>query len=228
MFINILIADDHALLRQGIRKVLELEPDFSVVGEAGDGEETLRRVKELKPDVVLLDINMPRLNGLEVAKRMKQEQINSKILILTIHDDESYVVEVIRAGAAGYLLKDVEPRMLVQAIRCVQAGESFIYPTLAKRLFNQINQTTKVSRVTDKPAESTDLNKEEQLTGREREILRLICQGMSNQVIAHQLYISEKTVKNHLTNIFRKINVSDRTQAVLYALKNKIAELGEG
>lgn len=227
MFINILIADDHALLRQGIRKVLELEPDFSVVGETGDGEETLRRVKELKPDVVLLDINMPRLNGLEVARRMRQDQVDSKILILTIHDDESYVVEVIRAGAAGYLLKDVEPRMLVQAIRCVHSGESFIYPTLAKRLFNQINQTTKVSRVADKLADGIDLNKEEQLTGREKEILRLICRGLSNQTIAQQLYISEKTVKNHLTNIFRKIDVSDRTQAVLYALKNKIAELGE-
>ncbi len=221
MVITILVADDHALLRQGIKNALELEPDFRVIGEAGDGEETIEKVKKLNPDVLLLDINMPRLNGLEVAKRLGDSG-HTKIVILTIHDDDSYVVEVIRSGASGYLLKDVEPRMLVQAIRCVHGGDSFIYPTLAKRLFNQM-RGQEIRRA--ESLKIADLPSEERLTGREKEVLYYTCQGLSNLAIAQKLFLSEKTVKNHLTNIFRKINVTDRTQAVLYALKHKIVEL---
>lgn len=222
MPIKLLIADDHALLRQGIKNVLELESDLTVIGEAADGDEAISKATELKPDIVLLDINMPRGNGLEVTRRLRDLKVNSKVIILTIHDDENYVLEVIRAGAAGYLLKDIEPGMLVKAIRTVYEGESFIYPTLAKKLFSEIN------RQEDKKHELTkimDRRREERLTYREIEVLQLICQGMSNHTIAQTLFLSEKTVKNHLTNIFRKINVTDRTQAVLYALKNKIVEL---
>lgn len=222
MPIKILIADDHALLRQGIKNVLELEPDFTVIGEAADGDEAISKSTELIPDILLLDINMPKVSGLEVTRRLRGMQPNVKVIILTIHDDESYVVEVLKAGAAGYLLKDVEPGMLVKAIRTVYEGESFIYPTLARKLFHEFN------RRQDKKSDTAMLlerRREERLTYREIEVLQLICKGMSNQSIARTLFLSEKTVKNHLTNIFRKINVTDRTQAVLYALKHKIVEL---
>lgn len=223
MPIKILIADDHALLRQGIKNVLSLEADIDVIGEAGDGEETVRRAAELAPDIILLDINMPRGNGLDVTKKLRVEQPSIKVIILTIHDDDNYVVEVIKAGAAGYLLKDIEPGMLVKAIRTVYGGESFIYPTLAKKLFGEITRREEEKK--HETAAMLQRRKEERLTYREVEVLQLIGQGMSNQEIAQKLFLSEKTVKNHLTNIFRKINVTDRTQAVLYAIKHKIVVL---
>lgn len=222
MPIRIVIADDHALLRQGIKNVLSLEPDFEVVGEAADGDEAISKVESLKPDILLLDINMPRMTGLEVAKRLKAAKAAVKIIILTIHDDESYVIEVIKSGAIGYLLKDIEPGMLVKAIRMVADGQSFIYPTLANRLFGEL------ARQEDKRNAALAMlerPKEERLTYREVEVLQLVGQGMNNQEIAQKLFLSEKTVKNHLTNIFRKINVVDRTQAVLYAIKHKIVVL---
>lgn len=223
MPIRILIADDHALLRQGIKNVLELESDFAIVAEAGDGEEAVRKAGEAVPDIALLDINMPRLNGLEVTKRIRAALPSVKVIILTIHDDESYVVEVVKAGAAGYLLKDVEPGMLIKAIRTVYEGESFIYPTLAKKLFGEITRLEEERR--HGPASFLQHGRDERLTLRELEVLQLIAKGLSNQEIAHKLFLSEKTVKNHLTNIFRKIDVADRTQAVLYAIKNKIVVL---
>jgi Response regulator containing a CheY-like receiver domain and an HTH DNA-binding domain len=222
MSIRLVIADDHVLLRQGIKNVLELEPDFQVIGEAGDGEEAIRQVVALSPDIMLLDVNMPKLNGLEVTRKLRDLGAKSQVLILTIHDDENYVIEVVKAGAAGYLLKDIEPAMLIQAIRTVHAGESFIYPTLARKLFGQIARQEEERK---EQAEIMQRRKEERLTEREVEVLQLISQGMSNMEIALKLYLSEKTVKNHLTNIFRKISVTDRTQAVLYAIKHKIVTL---
>jgi DNA-binding NarL/FixJ family response regulator len=218
MPITILIVDDHALLRQGIKKVLDLESDFSVIGEAADGEEAIKTALQLKPDIVLLDINMPKKNGLEVTKELRQLVPEIKIVLLTIHDDENYVIEVIKAGATGYLLKDIEPGMLIKAIRSVYAGESFIYPTLAKRLFYEVGGEKKAE--SPRPRGGQDA-----LTQREVEVLQLIGQGLSNQEMAQRLFLSEKTVKNHLTNIFRKINVTDRTQAVIYAIKNKIVKV---
>jgi len=223
MSIRILIADDHALLRQGIRNVLELERDFDIVAEAGDGEEAVNRVNEVDVDIALIDINMPKLNGLDVTKRICAVQPSVKVIVLTIHDDASYVVEIIKAGAAGYLLKDIDPSMLIKAIRTVYAGESFIYPTLAKRLFGEIH------RMEDEHKQNQSCimqrGRNEHLTMRELEVLQLISKGLSNQEIANRLFLSEKTVKNHLTNIFRKIDVTDRTQAVLYSIKNKIVVL---
>ena len=219
MPIKIIIADDHALLRQGIRNVLELEADLQVTGEAGDGEEAVEKAATLKPDILLLDINMPKMNGLGVIRRMTEQQSKVKIIVLTMHDDENYVIEVIKAGAVGYLLKDIEPGMLVEAIRTVYAGESFIYPSLAKKLFGEINRQHVKNLEAAKAMART---KDERLSYRELEVLEMVCKGKSNQEVAKILFLSEKTVKNHLTNIFRKISVTDRTQAVLYAIKNKI------
>ena len=215
--ITILIVDDHALLRQGIKKVIDLESDLSVIGEAADGEEAVKLALQLKPDVVLLDVNMPKKNGLEVTKELRQLAPDIKIVLLTIHDDENYVIEVVKAGATGYLLKDIEPGMLIKALRSVYCGESFIYPTLARRLFYEAGNTER------KPEGRT--RGHAALTMRELEVLQLIGQGLSNQEMAQRLFLSEKTVKNHLTNIFRKIGVSDRTQAVIYAIKHKIVQV---
>lgn len=218
MPIRILIADDHALLRQGIRNFLSLESDFEIIGEAADGEETIRRASELRPDILLLDINMPKGNGIEVATRLRETHPEIRILALTIHDDENYMMKMIQSGAAGYLLKDVEPSMMVQAIRRVHAGESFVEPSLTAKLFRGITD-----REAQKPApQAPGMSESDKLSAREIEVLRLIGRGMSNAEIARELYLSEKTVKNHLTNIFRKIQVSDRTQAVLFAIKHKI------
>ena len=223
MPIRILIADDHALLRQGIINVLELEADVVVVAEAGDGEEAVRKAGEVMPDIALIDMNMPRLNGMEVTKQIRESFPSIKVIVLTIHDDESYVVTVIKAGAVGYLLKDIEPGMLIKAIRTVYEGESFIYPTLAKKLFGEITRLEEEKKHTARHLLQS--GRDERLTLRELEVLQLIAKGLSNQEIAGRLFLSEKTVKNHLTNIFRKIDVTDRTQAVLYALKHKIVAL---
>ena len=212
---KILIADDHALLRQGIKNVLELEPDFQVIGEAADGDEAIRMTKELRPQIVLLDINMPKINGIEVAKRLAQPKAPWKIIALTFHEDESYVVELMKAGANGYLLKDIEPGVLVQAIRCALESDEFICLSLAEEVRDQLK----------KPGMTMEAGQKKRLTARELEVLALVSQGLSNQEIAEKLFLSEKTVKNHLTNTFRKIGVTDRTQAVLYAIKNKLVIL---
>ena len=221
MPIRILIADDHQLLREGIRNFLSLEPDFEIVGEAANGEEAVTQAEALKPDVMLLDINMPKANGIEVASRLKESCPEVRILALTIHDDQNYMMNMIQSGAAGYLLKDVEPSMMVQAIRRVAAGESYVEPSLTKKLFQGITNHEEKKKATPAPG----MMEGERLSAREIEVLRLIGKGMSNAEIARELYLSEKTVKNHLTNIFRKIDVTDRTQAVLFAIKHKIVNV---
>ena len=221
MPIRILIADDHQLLREGIRNFLSLEPDFEIIGEAANGEEAIARRIELRPDVLLLDINMPKASGIEVASRLKESCPEVRILALTIHDDQNYMMNMIQSGAAGYLLKDVEPSMMVQAVRRVYAGESYVEPSLTKKLFQGITNREEKKVAPAAPG----ITEGDRLSAREIEVLRLIGKGMSNAEIARTLYLSEKTVKNHLTNIFRKIDVTDRTQAVLYAIKHKIVNV---
>ena len=221
MPIRILIADDHLLLRQGIRNFLSLEPDFDIVGEAADGEEAVAQTMALQPDILLLDINMPKATGIEVAAKVKELCPETRILALTIHDDENYMMKMIQSGAAGYLLKDVEPSMMVQAIRRVYAGESYVEPSLTKKLFRGITSREEQKLAPQPPG----MVESDKLSTREIEVLRLIGKGMSNAEIARELYLSEKTVKNHLTSIFRKLHVNDRTQALIYVLKHKLMTL---
>jgi len=222
MSIKILIADDHLLLRQGIRMVLDLEEDIEVVAEAVDGHEALAKTLMFQPDILLLDLNMPIMNGIEVAKQLQLTKTQTKIIMLTIHDDDNYVIEVLKNGVMGYLLKGVEPEMLIKAIHMVYEGNAFVYPEIAEKLFGAVQCGEDVGL---RAEEIWKERRGERLTAREMDVLRCIAKGFSNQEIAQALFVSEKTVKNHLTNIFRKINVNDRTQALLYALKNKIMTL---
>ena len=211
--INVLIADDHSLLRQGLKQILELEDDIAVVAQASDGSEAVEMTKAHKPDVILMDINMPGTNGLQAIKEIKKEKINSRIIVLTIHEDREYLFKTLQMGAEGYVLKDAEPSVLIEAIRNVYSGQSYIQPNMTMELVREFN------RVTLREKERHDANN---LTTRETEVLELIAEGMINKEIAKKLYISEKTVKNHVSSIFRKLNVSDRTQAAIYAFKHNL------
>jgi len=211
--IPILLVDDHPLLRAGLRKVLELEPDLAVVGEAGTGEEALRLARSLRPRIIIMDISLPGINGIEVTKMIKAELPETEILALTIHDDEEYMLEMVRAGARGYILKDVDPGGLIKAIKAALRGESYLSPGIAGKVFGVINRLARGGEYQPR---------RQILTRREQEVLELIAQGCSNAKIASLLAISEKTVKNHVTSIFRKLGVKDRTQAALYAIKHKL------
>lgn len=211
--ISVLIADDHSLIRQGLKQILELENDITVVAQAANGNEAVKFTRDLKPDVVLMDINMPETNGLQAIKEIKQEKMLSKVIVLTIHEDREYLFKTLQMGAEGYVLKDAEPAVLIEAIRNVHGGQSYIQPNMTRELVREFN------RVTLHEKEKGD---ESNLTSREVEVLELIAEGMINKEIAKQLYISEKTVKNHVSNIFKKLNVSDRTQAAIYAFKHNI------
>ncbi|MCX8131877.1 MAG: response regulator transcription factor [Clostridia bacterium] len=211
--IRVLIADDHSMVRQGLKQILELEDDITVVAQASNGSEAVRLSKEQKPDVVLMDINMPTLNGLQAIKEIKDEKLASKVIVLTIHEDREYLFKTIQMGAEGYVLKDAEPSVLIEAIRSVHQGQSYIQANMTKELVKEFNRVT---------LHEKDKNDENSLTSREIEVLELIAEGMINKEIAKQLYISEKTVKNHVSNIFKKLNVSDRTQAAIYAFKHNI------
>lgn len=211
--ISVLIADDHPMLRQGLKQILELERDIVVVAQATDGNEAVRYAEEYKPDVILMDINMPGVNGLQAIDEIKQKKLSSKIIVLTIHEDREYLFKTLQMGAEGYVLKDAEPAVLVEAIRNVKAGQSYIQPNMTTELVKEFNRVTLHDR---------EKREDNNLTSRELEVLELIAEGMINKEIAKQLYISEKTVKNHVSNIFKKLNVSDRTQAAIYAFKHNI------
>jgi len=207
---KILLADDHPMLRQGIRQLLEREQDFEVVAEAGDGEEAVRLASELMPDVVVMDVSMPKLNGLESTKQIRAKHPAIAVLVLTIHDEDEYIVGLLEAGAIGYLLKSAYGEELVQAIRSVRAGEFVLHPIVGQRLLKR------AARYQLKPIR---LEGVEQLTTREVDVLRLAARGMSNKEIALELGIGVRTVKGHLVNIFAKMGVGSRTEAVLRALK---------
>ncbi len=222
MAIKILIADDHALLRKGIRNVLSFEEDLEVIGEADDGQTALAHTLVMQPDVLLLDLNMPGLSGIEVAKQLQAAKCKTKIIILTIHDNDNYVLETLKNGVLGYLVKDVEPDMLIKAIHVVNEGSCYVYPSLADRIFGVTGDEEDLN---ERAREMWSEGRGERLTAREMDVLSCIAKGFSNQDIAQALFVSEKTVKNHLTNIFRKLNVNDRTQALIYVLKHKMMSL---
>jgi len=213
--IKILLVDDHLLVRQGIKKILELEEDFEVVGEAANGVEALEALENNEVDVILLDINMPELNGIETLRKIKEMDEDQKVIMLTFHDEREYLVETINLGANGYILKDAESDSLIKGIRDVNKGGSYVHPSLAGALLKDHKQTE------SEPKLSKEMEDLKRLTRREKEVLSLISQGMNNREIANSLFISEKTVKNHVSNIFKKIHVNDRTQAAIFALKNQ-------
>ncbi|MFZ5631243.1 MAG: response regulator [Bacillota bacterium] len=216
--IRVLIADDHVLVREGIIKILSLEDDIEIAGEAGDGQQAVNIALEKDFDIALLDVNMPVMDGIEACRMIKREKPGVGVIALTIHDQEEYLFEFIRAGASAYLLKDVSPGQLVETIKGVARGESYIPPKLMASVFQEINR---MSTKQQAYGQSDD----DQLTPREIEVLQHVARGDSNRSIAKKLFISEKTVKNHLYRIFQKLNVEDRTQAALYAIKNKIVDL---
>lgn len=211
--IRIIIADDHAMIKQGIKQLLELEDDLSVIATASNGVEVIEYAKGLHPDIILMDINMPVKNGLIAIEELKAMDPSFKIIVLTLHHDREYLFKTLNLGADGYVLKDAEPNILIEAIRTVHKGDTYIQPTMLKELVKEFN----VAQSSEKT-----LDKNFFLTSREIEVLSLIAKGMLNKEIASSLYISEKTVKNHVSSIFRKLNVDDRTQAAVFALKNKI------
>ncbi len=208
--IRIVIADDHAVVRQGTRSLLEREEDLEVVGEAGDGEEAEKLIEELSPDVAIIDIAMPKLNGIEVTRRIKPRCPSTAVLILSAYDDDAYIFALLEAGAAGYLLKDVDSKEVVRAVRAVHAGESVLHPVIARKVIDRFLSTAaKVGE--EKPSV--------EMSEREMEVLKLAAKGMSNQDIAKQLFISMRTVQGHLTSIFNKLSVGSRTEAIFQAVK---------
>ena len=213
MSVKVMLVDDHALMREGIRQLLEFDGSVKVIEEAGNGEECIEKIEKSKPDVLLLDINMPKKNGIEVLEEIKRKKINVKVLILTVHNEVEYLLKAVDIGVDGYLLKDSESVELKKAINAVMDGENYIQPNLIPVLNNRL-----VARDIDK-------DKIDSLTKRELEVLTQVASGMFNKEIAISLNISERTVKNHISNIFKKIDVSDRTQAAVFAIKNDIIKL---
>ena len=213
MSIRVMLADDHILMREGIRQLLEFDGSIDVVAEANDGEECIEKLLIVKPQILLLDINMPKKNGIEVLEEIKKRNIAVKVLILTVHDEIEYLIKAVDIGVDGYILKDSESTELKKAISVIMSGESYIQPKLVPALNNRL-----VTRDVDK-------DKIDSLTSRELEVLIQVANGMFNKEIATSLNISERTVKNHISNIFKKIDVSDRTQAAVFAIKNDIIKL---
>lgn len=209
--INVLLADDHMMVREGIHQLLELEDNINVIGEVGDGIECIDAIYKLRPDVVVLDINMPKMDGLSVLKKIREANISCKIIVLTFYNEIGIVQDAVKSGANGYILKEADSTLLVKAINIVTSGERYIQPSIAAML--------RQSKIIEQQ------NRVEALTRRELEIIKLLVGGLYNKEIADTLNISEKTVKNHISSIFRKINVSDRTQAAVYAIKNNLVEI---
>lgn len=212
--INVMIADDHSMVREGIKQLLELDGDIVVVAEANTGKQCMELLDENRTDVLLLDINMPDMNGLQVLQKLREQKKNVRVLILTIHNEIEYLVKAVEIGVDGYVLKDSNSSVLKKAIYNVYNGETFIQPELAPLLKIKLDERSTNSN-----------NVNDLLTKREIEVLKLLAEGLFNKEIAFNLAISEKTVKNHVSNIFRKINVSDRTQAAVYAIKNNLVDL---
>jgi len=206
--LKILIADDHPMLREALHRALDGEEDMEIVAEAGDGEEAVKLTSELKPDLVIMDIVMPKLNGIGATKKIKEVIPNTAVLILTAYNDEEYILGLLDAGAAGYILKSARGSDLVEAVRVIQAGESVLHPNIIAKL---------LERAMTGPVEGHQ--RSELLSERESEVLKLVALGMSNKGVAEKLSVSERTIKAHLTNIFNKLNVASRSEAIVRGLK---------
>ncbi|TFG44870.1 MAG: response regulator transcription factor [Dehalococcoidia bacterium] len=210
--IKVLLADDHVIVREGTREMVERQPDMQVVAEADDGVEAVELARVYRPNVIVMDIAMPRMNGIEATKEIKKFLPTTAVLILTAYDSDQYVLALIEAGAAGYMLKNVRGNQLIDAIRAVHSGESILQPSTTRRVIDQISKTSLFL------PEDNDLLSHT-LTEREMEVLKLAAKGVNNRDIAEQLFLSSRTVQTHLSNIFKKLNVASRTEAILYGLK---------
>jgi two-component system NarL family response regulator len=215
--VRVLIADDQALFRRGLFVVLGTEDDIEVVAEAEDGEEAIAKAEELAPDAVLMDVRMPRVNGIEAARRIREILPSTKILMLTVSDEEDDLYEAIKAGANGYLLKEISVEEVANAIHAVVQGQSLISPSMASKLLNEFNSLARQA------AEKEELPAPV-LTARELEVLKLVARGMSNKDVADQLFISENTVKNHVRNILEKLHLHSRMEAVMYAVRKRLVD----
>ena len=213
MAIKIMIADDHSMIREGLKSLLELEGDIQVVAEAEDGVDCLEKLKICTPDVLLLDINMPRKNGLEVLQTLKSSKSKVKVLVLTVHNEVEYLMKAVDIGVDGYILKDSESEQFKKPKLYIVQAENYIQPSLIPALNSKMIEKNR------------DEGKIESLTKRELEVLKLLAVGMYNKEVAEKLNISERTVKNHVSNIFKKIEVTDRTQAAVFAIRNNLIEL---
>jgi DNA-binding NarL/FixJ family response regulator len=223
--ISIVLVDDHQLFREGVKRILEMEKDFRVVGEGADGEEAYRLAEQHKPDVLLMDINMPNVNGVSAAEHVISVSPKTRVIILSIHDDEGYVYRTLRSGASGYLLKEMGTSDLVEAVRVVACGGAYIHPKVTGKLIEEFRRLSEQEGAANRSlaaddAQTVDPRLIESLTRREREVLQLMAEGKSNRAIGEFLFISEKTVKNHVSSILQKLNVQDRTQAVVISIKN--------
>jgi two-component system NarL family response regulator len=216
--LRVMVVDDHALFRRGLEMVLSQEPDIDLVGEASDGAEAVERATELMPDVVLMDVRMPRRSGIEAAGQIKDMLPHVKILMLTISDEEADLYDAIKAGASGYLLKEIPIEEVADAIRSVWQGQSRISPSMASKLLTEFANMSK--QTNDRPQMPAP-----KLTDREMEVLKLVAQGMNNRDIAKDLFISENTVKNHIRNILEKLHLHSRMEAVVYAVREKLLEI---
>ncbi|RDW17009.1 DNA-binding response regulator [Oceanobacillus arenosus] len=224
--IRVVLIDDHKLFREGVKRILEFEPTFDVVAEGEDGTEASKLVKENNPDVVLMDINMPNMNGVQATADLVRYFPNTKVIILSIHDDESYVTHALKTGAQGYLLKEMDSDSLIEAIKVVSEGGSYLHPKVTHNLVQEYRRLAKESAMNNSVDHGIEYRKPlHLLTKRECQVLQLLADGKSNRAVAETLYISEKTVKNHVSNILQKMNVNDRTQAVVSAIKKGWVEV---
>ncbi|MCK1984993.1 MULTISPECIES: response regulator transcription factor [Peribacillus] len=223
---SIIIIDDHQLFREGVKRILDFESSFDVVAEGDDGSEAMDLVETHKPDVVIMDINMPNMNGVEATKMLVNRYPETKVIILSIHDDENYVQHALKTGASGYLLKEMDADALIDAVRVVAEGGSYLHPKVTHNLVKEYRRLAAEEGADRDSVHTIEIRRPlHLLTRRECEVLQLLADGKSNRAIGETLYISEKTVKNHVSNILQKMNVNDRTQAVVLAIKNGWVEV---
>lgn len=211
--IRVLIADDHKMVREGLRRILEFDGEIQVIDEADNGEECIKKIRSSKPDIILLDINMPVMNGIEALQEIRKKKLKTKVIILTVHNEIEYLLRAVDIGIDGYVLKDSDAHELIRAVTSVYEGDKFIQPSLIPLLNSKLI------------ARDLDAERLEQLSKREIEVLKLVAVGMFNKEIGVELGISERTVKNHLSSIFKKIDSSDRTQAAVFAIRNGLVDI---